>query len=182
MKNICTHKTLNMDVHSWTIHSCPKVEQSKCSSTGEYINKSHNQKKVLRRQKWSTDTSYAMDRRWKHQTMWKKMAVKGHIMNDPISWHPEQANSQNQKIYQCLPKAGERLIMGTLGWCSEIGNGDGCTLSEVTLVQYKPTGLHNWKRVDFMVYTGFCLSEAVLKQQQQQEANKKPNQTTSLTK
>lgn len=63
--------------------------------------------------------------------------------------------------------------MGTLGWCSEIGNGDGCTLSEVTLVQYKPTGLHNWKWVDFMVYTGFCLSEAVLKQQQQKKQTKK---------
>lgn len=36
--------------------------------------------------------------------------------------------------------------------------------SEVTLVQYKPTGLHNWKWLDFMVSTGFCLNEAVLKQ------------------
>lgn len=120
-----------------------------------------------------------MDRRWKHQTMWKKMAAKGHIMNDPISWHPEQANSQNQKIYQCLPKAGERLIMGTLGWCSEIGNGNGCILCEVTLVQYKPTELHNWKWVDFMVYTGFCLNEAVLKQQQKKQT-KNPTKQQAL--
>lgn len=72
--------------------------------------------------------------------------------------------------------------MGTLGWCSEIGNGDGCVLSEDTLVQYKPTELHNWKRVGFMVYTGFCLNEAVLKQQKKKKQTKNPNQTTRLLK
>lgn len=79
-----------------------KWKQHKCPSPDEWINVAWPYNGILfgNTKDWSTDTSYNIDRHWKHYGKWKKQARKAIYGVIPFRWNVQYRD--RKQISYCL--------------------------------------------------------------------------------
>ena len=91
IENRCSHKNLYTDVHSSIIHNSWEVKTTQMSvdwwMEKQNVKYPYNGTLSNHGKEWNIDTSYNVDKPWKHCAKWKKPNIKVTYCMTPFIWN-----------------------------------------------------------------------------------------------